>query len=266
MANFMEFIRYGLPGYLFLASILFGLWRRGALPDDATFYNNFGTILGAALIVVGPLVGFIVHQLYFLYFDITESYIKLSRGCLNLIFKSYMAENGEKVNTEDDRRTLRKECYTAWKFLTTGIDEKFKVSSTFLNRLTSLRNYSHSFGGILASSLLSLITYFLLVSGFGSINSWETYWFVGFHLFILVLFGYKRRELLCKINELETGIVVLRSKEFTEFVKNLIGQKKMLNQAPVSASDVNQATVSLTPAASPQPTQLQQTGGPPNQP
>jgi hypothetical protein len=90
MANFMEFIRYGLPGYLFLASIVFALFRRQVLPTEYKFYNDFGTIIGASVIVIGPFFGFIIHQLYFTYFDFKESYTKLTRGCLKMLFDYYL--------------------------------------------------------------------------------------------------------------------------------------------------------------------------------
>lgn len=225
----MEFIRYGLPGYLFLASIVFALFRRGVLPADYKFYNDFGTIIGASLIVIGPLFGFIIHQLYFVYFDLKESYTKLTRGCLKMLFDYYLNnKHREFAKTKKGRKQLGKACYVTWKFLMTGMDEAFKVSSVFLTRLTSLRNYSHAFGGIITASLLSLATYILLGWRQGTLRGPSSYIFFSIHAFVLILFGYKRHELSSKIVELENGIMTVRLVEFGSFLDKLLAQKAKL--------------------------------------
>ncbi len=239
MANFMEFIRYGLPGYLFLASLVFALLRRQALPTDYKFYNDFGTIIGASLIVIGPLFGFIIHQLYFMYFDLKESYTKLSRGCLRMLFDYYLTRHEGVATTKNQRNELGKACYVVWKFLMTGMDETFKVSSVFLSRLTSLRNYSHAFGGIITASLLSLSVYIFMVWGRASLFTTASLSFLAIHTFVLLLFGFKRHELSSRLDELENGIMTLRVTEFSMFLEKLLIQKSTLEAIGARCSEEN---------------------------
>lgn len=228
MANFMEFIRYGLPGYIFVTSLVYAVWIRGGLPGDSAFYNNFGTIIGAGLLVVGPLVGFIIHQLYFVYFDFEESYTQLSRGCLKTLFDFHKATDAAKYTQKAAGKTLRKSCYVAWKLLMTGMDETFKVSPVFLSRLTSLRNYSHSFGGIILSSLLSIAGFIVIAQRQVPIISKRTIWFYILHLLLILLFVFKRREIGARIHELETGIMKLRIVEFSGFITTLTSTAEVM--------------------------------------
>lgn len=259
MANFMEFIRYGLPGYLFLASLVFALIRRQVLPTDYKFYNDFGTIMGAALLVIGPLFGFIIHQIYFVYFDLKESYTKLTRGCLKMLFDYYLNSHQEFANTKNERRQLGNACYVAWKFLMTGMDESVKVSTIFLTRLTSLRNYSHAFGGIVTASLLSLGVYIILLWGQGPLGDSVSYFFVAIHAFVLLLFVYKRHELSSRISELENGIMKLRVTEFSSFLERLVEQKttfeaigaKCFNENSPALLQESQVTGDVPPKGSP---------------
>lgn len=222
MANFLEFIRYGLPGYIFLSSLVFALYQSHMLPPDRQFYSDYGTIIGACLLVVGPLVGFVIHQIYFIYFDSKESYTSLKRGCLNILYDNYVEKQKINIATEEQ---LAKACYVTWKFLMTGMDENFKISSTFLNRLTSLRNYSHSFGGIITSSLFSVIVYFYIIISTNHDMDLKDNIFVFIQLCLLILFMYKRREINTRIDEFERGIMVIRLNEFVHYLETLINQR-----------------------------------------
>jgi hypothetical protein len=156
MGTFEDFVRYGLPGYIFVASALFASAIMGLLPNNYEVYKDFADIVGAALLIIGPLIGFIIHQVYFVYFDWKESYTKPTRGCIGFIYDSYIQSAKYKANSID-KNMVRAQSFIAWKFLTTNFEKDFKIDSLFINRLRNLRNYSHSFGSIVTSSIFSVV-------------------------------------------------------------------------------------------------------------
>ena len=220
MGSFQEFVRYALPGYMFVGSVLFCLAIAGVLPADYQAYERFAGIVGATILVVGPLLGFIIHQIYFVYFDWRESYTKLTRGCIAFIFNAFLESDTYKENPVD-KTLVRDQSFVAWKFLTTNFQDDFKIDELFITRLRSLRNFSHSFGSIILSSILSLLSATAVwIPAFRRPS--PICLFFGLHLLLISLFYSKRREVLHRINELEVGIVLLNKQVFIDYLEKLM--------------------------------------------
>lgn len=219
MGNFEDFIRYGLPGYIFLISLLFALGNMPFIRIDLDLIKNYASIIGTTLLIMGPLVGFLIHQVYFIYFDRKESYNKLSRNCIQMIYVSYLESGFFKPDMNIEQ--VEKNSFVAWKFLSTNFDANFKIESLFLSRLRSSRNYSHAFGAILTSIIIAFCV--IVASIVSSFHITDI-------LIILVvcllgvfwIFLYKRRELMARIEEMETGIVLLNLEAFTQYTNRLI--------------------------------------------
>jgi len=220
MGNFEDFLRYGLPGYIFIASIISVLMVLGILPFDINFYKDFLTIIGVSLIIIGPLVGFIIHQIYFVYFDFRESYTKPTRGCIALIYNFFLKSTKYKSNI--DNKLILKQSFVTWKFLTTNFEKDFKIDDLFIRRLRNLRNYSHSFGSIVTSSIISVLAGLSLIIIKWQGNCLFLLIFLLTHILVFVLFYTKRRELIERIDELEVGIVILNKDIFIGYLDRLI--------------------------------------------
>lgn len=218
MGNFDDFIRYGLPGYILLLTLFFLSMFVGIITSDLTRYKEYLVIIGATVLIIGPLIGFIIHQIYFLYFDWRESYTKPSRGCIGIMIKVFEENNPQKGF---DAKTLQKYAFLTWKFLTTNYEKDFKIDDLFIKRLRSLRNYSHSFGGIITSNIISVFLCTLAL--FFNLNSYrELVILVISHLAIFILFYVKRKEINTRLDELEITIVALSPKLFVDYMEKLI--------------------------------------------
>jgi hypothetical protein len=220
MGSFEDFIRYGFPGYLLIFSIIFLLAHNGIICLDKDSLKDYATIVGAIILVIGPLVGFLIHQVYFVYFDWRESYVKTSRGCIAFIFHSFLSSKYFKKNSYTKEDVMRN-CFVAWKFLTTNYEDDFKIESIFLSRLRNLRNYSHGFGAIILSSILS-IGMLVLISILEFKFSYYLVIFLVFHISIFILFYSKRNELLKRITEIEVGIAMLNKSKFVKYMNMLL--------------------------------------------
>lgn len=221
MGTFDDFVRYGLPGYIFIISVLFCLAIVGALPDNYDFYKAFAGVAGVVALVVGPLIGFIIHQVYFTYFDWKESYTKLTRKCILFIFNAFI--NSDKCQQNPiDENLIKKLSFITWKFLTTNFEKDFKIDNLFIRRLRSLRNFSHSFGSIITSSILSMFSgiVILAIGHFGKPLYIIIFFIV--HFLLIALFYTKRKEILSRIDDLEIGMVLLRKTKFVDYLDNLI--------------------------------------------
>ena len=67
MGNFEDFIRYGFPGYTYIGTVSVAILLSGGPLAALLSDGSLATIIGAAIIVVGPLIGFLIHQIYFLW-------------------------------------------------------------------------------------------------------------------------------------------------------------------------------------------------------
>jgi len=219
MGTFEDFIRYGLPGYILLGSIVSVLTLAAILPINYDIYKDFANIVGATILVVGPLIGFIIHQLYLVFFDWKESYTKLSRGCIAFIYIAFLQSDQAKT-LQADENLVKDQSFIAWKFLTTNFEKDFKIDSLFINRLRSLRNYSHSFGSIATSSILSILTG-AVVFALSCTKPLGIIIYFATHLVLISLFYGKRRELLRRINEMEIGIVLKHKVLFIDYMAKL---------------------------------------------
>jgi hypothetical protein len=221
MESFQDFIRYGLPGYIFIGSILFCLFITGGLPQEKAFYDTFATIAGTIGLVIGPLIGFIIHQIYLTYFDWKESYTKLTRKCINVIYQSYLLSDFFKTKLAD-RSLVQRLASTTWIVLTTNFEDDFKVDSLYIERLRSLRNFSHSFGAIVTSCFLSFVVTLtiLLCSHLAGFLSVLVLWIA--LLGLALLFYLKRKELMARIDDFEVNIVLLRKSRFVEYLHDLL--------------------------------------------
>ncbi len=220
MSTFEDFIRYAFPGYALLASMIICLLIVGIFPGDASIYKDFGGIMGALTIIIGPLVGFVVHQLYFFYFDWCESYTKTSRKCLGFISQAFLSSE-RKEYRELSEKSLERLTSFAWTLLTTNFIKGFEIDPLYLTRLRSVRNYTHAFGAIILSSVIAMLVgtgIFLFSDGLWTL-------FVGLyyvvHLFIVTLFLHKRRDVMMRVDDFELGIALLWKDQFVIAISEL---------------------------------------------
>jgi len=229
MSNFENFIRYGFPGYLLIASILVSLWMVGVLPSEISFYKDFGGIIGAFTLVIGPLIGFFIHQLYFAYFDWRESYTKVSRKCIAFIVNAYINSdrNSSEINENPlTRRVIERLASQSWIMLTTNFEKDMKIDDLYITRLRTRRNFSHAFGGIILSSVIAIFfgtAIFLIVKG---PEKWWIINYIGVHLLIIILFFVKRREIMSSIEDYELGIALLWRDYFISYISKLARLEK----------------------------------------
>lgn len=217
MNDIRDFIRYGFPGYVVLGAAFWALRNANAHIASNQFLKAHDTTASLLLLIAGPFVGFLVHQIYFVYFDWTESYDKVRRPCLRILADWYSA----KSSPLDDRRASRL-AYVAWKFLMTNMTTEARISETFLRRLSDLHNYAHSFGAIVTSALLGLLigagsaAYHLptLVSGVA--------YFVPL-LGIVLLFWHKRRDVVMRADIFERAAILEHRPAFMEFMSRVEG-------------------------------------------
>lgn len=223
MGNIFELIRYGFAGYLFLATIIVSFYRIEILPQGKSFYAEWGNIIGATLLVIGPIIGFVIHQIYFVWFERTETYTDIKRGSLKILYDNYLKRKGNSLS-ETDKDKVKKSCYLAWKYLLTGMMGDAKTSDIFLSRLSNLRNYSHAFGAIVTSGIISFVTYAILIL-FNICShhlSWIDIIIPLSTVIVMVLFGYQRHGLIERIEELEIGIMKLQIEKFTTALEEII--------------------------------------------
>ena len=225
MGSFNDFIRYGLPGYLLLLTVLLLCLCLGLISNDPETYKDYVGILVAMLLIIGPLIGFLIHQIYFVYFDWRESYTKPSRGCIGLMIQLFMDANPqEKIN----KSVLQKYSFLTWKFLTTNYEDSFKVDDLFIKRLRSLRNYSHSFGSIIATNIFCLFLCFISLC-LAKNNIGEIFIVAIFHILIFLLFFSKRQEIKRRLDELEITMIALDPDLFVTYMSKLIKIGKKYN-------------------------------------
>lgn len=227
MGTIIDLIRYGFAGYLLITTLIVSLYRINYLPINSDFYKNFGGIIGATILIVGPILGFVIHQIYFVYFEKTESYVKLTRKCLKTLY-NYHLKSHEVEISETDRVLAKKACYLVWKYMMTGMMGDLKVSDVILSRLTSLRNYSHAFGAIVTSGIISIVIYIVIaITLFESLKWNDLIVFVSL-IFIVALFGYQRQGLIQRIEEIEDGIMKLEIDRFHKGLDQVIDLEKSI--------------------------------------
>ena len=231
MGSFEDFIRYGFPGYVLISSILVATWLAGLIPTTAIDNGSLATVVGAAILIVGPLFGFLVHQVYFLYFDTFESYEKVSRPCIKILAQIFRDKISESKITETE---IQRQAFMAWKLLTTNFEKELKLDALYITRLRSLRNFSHSFGAIATSSIISILVSFLIAVTHQSTHIGYAYILLG-NVFLAVLFLYKRTDVSSRINEMETAIV-LRDKDLFGAYMLTLHERERENEPLIRAS------------------------------
>lgn len=220
MGPFEEFVRYAFPGYALIASVVACLWIVGLLPENVDFYKNFGGIGGAFALVVGPLVGFVIHQIYFIYFDWSESYTKITRKAISFIVHAYLRSKKQEEESLD-LKTSERLASQAWILLTTNFRKEFAIDPLYIQRLRSVRNYSHAFGTIIFSSLLAVligVAIFVLIDGV-TLRSGSIYFLV--HLALIALFVHKRRDVMARVDDFELGIALQWKEHFLALILEL---------------------------------------------
>ena len=220
MGSFEDFIRYAFPGYSLLASMMICLSVVGIIPYDADLYKNFGGIIGAFALIIGPLVGFLVHQLYFIYFDLYESYTKTSRKCLGFITQAFLTSNRQE-DLKLSEKYIERLASLSWTLLTTNFIKGFEIDPLYLTRLRSVRNYTHAFGAIILSSSIAILVG-LSICIFSD-RCWILFFILYFviHLLIIMLFLFKRRDVMMRVDDFELGIALLWKDYFVIAISEL---------------------------------------------
>lgn len=230
MGSFEDFVRYAFPGYSLLASVMICLLVVGIIPYDVSLYKDFGGIVGALALIIGPLVGFVVHQLYFIYFDWCESYTKTSRKCLGFIARAFLTSERQE-DIELSEKSIERLASLAWTLLTTNFIKGFVIDPLYLTRLRSVRNYTHAFGAIILSSIMAMLIgagIFLFSDGFWSL--FVALYFV-VHLSFIGLFLYKRSDVMMRVDDFELGIALLWKDHFVVAISELAAIERKAGDA-----------------------------------
>lgn len=216
MNDIRDFIRYGFPGYMLLGAAVAALRNADARIVSNEFLEAHDTTASLLLLIAGPFVGFLVHQIYFVYFDWTESYDKVRRPCLRILADWHSASSSTPL---DDGRASRL-AYVAWKFLMTNMTVEARISETFLRRLSDLHNYAHSFGAIVTSALLGAVVGAASAAYRLPTLGWAFAYFVPL-LGITVLFWHKRRDVVMRADIFERAAILEHRPAFMEFMDRI---------------------------------------------
>lgn len=215
MLDIKSFIRYAIPGYIVLAAVVLGCRNAGITSEAFNSLFSSSGAASAAFFIAGPLVGFIIQQLYFLYFDSLETYDTLRRPALRVLTKW---SEGVIDRPEAERAKL---AFITWKIvMTKSTDPAATLGVGYVRSLKELHSYVHSFGAI----VLACIT--ALVIGAASLlwtvpSLTKCVLFVGACLVLATIFGTKRRSLTRRADQFERAAILRDRALFLDTMRDL---------------------------------------------
>jgi len=216
MNTVFEFIRYGFPGYITLGTISYQAVKLDLLPSQKSTMEQLSTVFGASFLIVGPIIGFIIHQIYFAYFEKSESYTNENRACVKTLYEHCKSRHPD-VKSE----TLLRYCYLSWKYIMIGAIKKIEVPTILLNRLGGMRNYTHAFGAIITSLVIAILLIFIGATISKSFTLVDAS-ILAFFCVILIVFSVQRSQLMARLNSLEDGYMRFNIDIFSDGVSEII--------------------------------------------
>ncbi len=190
------------------------------MPEESNFYKDYGGIVGAFALVIGPLIGFLIHQLYFTYFDWRESYTKVSRKCIAFIVHAYLNSDEFEKNPLN-HSVLERLASQSWIMLTTNFEKQMTIDDLYITRLRTRRNFSHAFGSIILSSTFAVLFGIAILLIVDRAVNWSGINYFVIHFLLIILFLKKRREIMSSIDDYELGIDLLWKDHFINYIQRL---------------------------------------------